>query len=274
MLEITIKDRTDRIPIEAECITADFLAPLSVSQIEQTLIYLGNRQIPLAELFQVRGDASDGEIHLVGDWSTVKLVGSSMKSGRLVIHGSVGMHLGAEMSGGTIEVEGNAGDWVGAEMTGGHIHIKGSAGHLVGGAYRGGSIGMRGGSILIEKNAGNEIASGMRRGLIAIGGDCGDFAGVSMIAGSLFIFGKPGIRFGAGMKRGTIALFGRNDPQPTLLPTFRYDCEYTPTFLQIYFRQLVHWGFHVPASCFESVPYLRYNGDMLELGKGEVLIMT
>jgi formylmethanofuran dehydrogenase subunit C len=127
---------------------------------------------------------------------------------------------------------------------------------------------MRGGVILVEGSAGNEIGSTMRRGLIAIGGEAGDFAGVSLIAGSVFLFGQPGIRLGAGMKRGTIAVFA---DQPLLLPTFRYDCTYRPVFMELYLRQLADWGFPVPEQCRRSF-YRRYSGDLVALGKGEVLL--
>jgi formylmethanofuran dehydrogenase subunit C len=88
-----------------------------------------------------------------------------------------------------------------------------------------------------------------------------------MIAGSVFVFGQPGIRLGAGMKRGTIALFGG---RPQLLPTFRYDCDYRPVFIQLYLRQLCRWGF-AAADQYPTGLYRRFSGDLVALGKGEVL---
>jgi formylmethanofuran dehydrogenase subunit C len=107
----------------------------------------------------------------------------------------------------------------------------------------------------------------MRRGLIAVGGDSGDFAGVSLIAGSVFLFGKTGLRIGAGMKRGTIALFG---DRPQLLPTFRFDCVYRPVYLRLYLRQIQAWGFPLPDASLRGF-YERYSGDLVSLGKGEIL---
>jgi formylmethanofuran dehydrogenase subunit C len=152
-------------------------------------------------------------------------------------------------------------------MRGGRIHVRGDAGHLVGAAYRGSRSGMRGGVILVEGKAGNEVGSAMRRGLIAIGGDVGDFPAASLIAGSVFLFGKPGLRPAAGMKRGTFALFGE---APQLLPTFRYDCDYRPVFLRLYLRQMCAWGFPV-AERFLGGSWRRFSGDLVALGKGEVL---
>jgi formylmethanofuran dehydrogenase subunit C len=266
MLHLKYKSVTT-IPVEAECITPDNLAGKSSAEIAALPVQHGNTAVPLGEFFAVEGDASDRQVLIEGDCSRVKWLGAGMASGRITIQGNAGMHLGAEMTGGEIEVHGNAGDWVGAEMRGGRIHVHGDAGHLTGAGYRGSRLGMRGGVILADGKAGNEIGSGMRRGLIAIGGDTGDFAGVSLIAGSVFVFGQPGIRTGAGMKRGTIALFGG---RPQLLPTFRYDCVYQPVFMRVYLRQLQAWGFR-PAADRQGGSYQRYSGDLVALGKGEVL---
>ena len=255
------------IPVEAECITPDNLAGKSVAEIAKLAVQHGNRQEPLGEFFEVSGTADDGEVLIEGDCSRVKLLGAGMKGGRIKIRGGAGMHLGAEMTGGLIELFGNAGDWVGAEMRGGRIVVHGDAGELVGAGYRGSRYGMRGGAILVEGKAGNEIGSGMRRGLIAVGGDTGDFPGVSMIAGSVFVFGEPGVRPGAGMKRGSLVFCGT---RPALLPTFRYDCEYAPVFLNLYLRQLRHWGFPV-AERFFMGRWRRYSGDLVALSKGEIL---
>jgi formylmethanofuran dehydrogenase subunit C len=268
MLKLTYTAST-KIPVEAECITSNALAGKTPQEIAALPVQHGNAQAPLGDFFRIEGDPADQQIVLEGDCSRVKLVGANMTSGCLLIDGNIGMHVGAEMRGGSIEVKGNAGDWVGAEMRGGTIRIHGDAGHLVGSGYRGSRYGMRGGTILVDGKAGNEIGSGMRRGFIAIGGDVGDFAGVSMIAGTIFLFGKPGVRFGAGMKRGTVAVFG-NTPQ--LLPTFRFDCVYRPVFMQIYLRYLREAGFPVTEDRFGG-GYRRYSGDLLALGKGEILVL-
>ena len=71
------------------------------------------------------------------------------------------------------------------------------------------------------------------------------------------------------MKRGTIALFGGEIPP--LLPTFRHACRYRPVFLALYLKQLQDWGFAVPTDAF-GAEFERYNGDLIESGKGEILI--
>jgi formylmethanofuran dehydrogenase subunit C len=267
MLRLTYKSLTT-IPVEAECITPDQLAGKSAAEVAALPVQHGNAPAPLGDFFTVEGSADDGEVVIEGDCSRVKWLGAGMTRGRLTVHGPVGMHLGAEMKGGEIHVHGRAGDWVGGEMKGGLIHVRGDAGHLVGGAYRGSPSGMRGGIILVEGSAGNEVGAAMRRGLIAIGGAVSDFAGVGLIAGSLFLFGEVGVRAGAGMKRGTIACFGA---APPLLPTFRFDCVYRPVFLRLYLKRLQALGFG-PAAPVEHHPCRRYSGDLVALGKGELLV--
>jgi formylmethanofuran dehydrogenase subunit C len=259
---------TTPVPVEAECLTPDTLTGKTLTEIAALPVQHGNREAPLGEFFAVSGGSSDQEVVIEGDCGRVKLIGAGMSMGRITIRGNVGMHLGAEMSGGEIQVHGQAGDWVGAEMRGGRIHVHGDAGHLVGAAYRGSRVGMRGGVILIDGKAGNEIGSTMRRGFIAVSGDTGDFVGVSLVAGTIFIFGAPGIRTGAGMKRGTIALFGAS---PQLLPTFRPGCVYRPVFMRLYLRQLRQWGF-AAADMARDGWFKRYSGDLVALGKGEVLV--
>jgi formylmethanofuran dehydrogenase subunit C len=259
---------TTTIPVEAEAITPDHLAGKSPAAIAALPVQHGNAEAPLGEFFTVAGDAGDGHIVIEGDCSRVKWIGAGMRSGRVEVRGDAGMHLGAEMLGGELHVYGRAGDWVGAEMRGGLIHVHGDAGHLVGAGYRGSRHGMRGGTILVDGKAGNEIGSTMRRGLIAIGGDTGDFTGVSLIAGTVLVFGQPGVRVGANMKRGTIGLFG---PPAPLLPTFRYDCDYDPVFMRLYLQQLRRWNF-APALVARQGRYRRYSGDLVSLGKGELLL--
>lgn len=258
---------TDTIAIEADAITPDRLLGLSASAIAQIPIQRGNREQPLGELFRFDGDPADGQIEIVGDCSHIKNLGRAMTFGHLIVRGNVGMHLGAGMKDGRIDVHGNANDWLGAEMRGGLIHVHGRAGNLVGAAYRGATKGMCGGTILINGDAGDEVGAAMRRGLIVIGGRCGDMAGIAMIAGSVIACGGLGKRPGAGMKRGSIISLG----SPVELPSsFRYDCEFDPVFLRLYFRQLRTWGFTAlpekPGKIFR-----RFSGDLLSLGKGEIL---
>jgi formylmethanofuran dehydrogenase subunit C len=259
---------TTTVPVEAECVTPDNLAGKSAAEVAALPVQHGNAAGALGDFFRVEGDAGDGEVEVEGDCSRVKWLGAGMTRGRLTVRGHAGMHTGAEMRGGEVHVHCNVGDWVGAEMRGGLIHVRGDAGHLAGAAYRGSRLGMRGGVLLVGGKAGNEVGAVMRRGLVVIGGPCGDFPGVSMVAGTVLLLGPPGLRPGAGLKRGTVACCGH---EPTLLPTFRFACTYRPVFLSLYLRQLRSWGFPVEERFFGG-SWRRYCGDLVALGKGEILV--
>lgn len=257
------------IPVEVEGILPDKLRGLSLTAIEQLPVYHGNTPCPLGELFRVSGDPADEAICWQGELSGVHWVGARMKGGSMRVEGSVGRHLGSEMRGGWIEVQGDAGDWAGAEMQGGRIHVHGHAGHLAGSAYRGSSRGMTGGILLIDGDVGHEIGHTMRRGIVAVGGKSGDLAGFNMLAGSILLFGETGIRHGAGMRRGTLGFFGPS--APPILPSFRFACRLRPDVLKLVARQLDRLGF-APARTLRDVTVDLYNGDMIEGGRGEMLI--
>jgi formylmethanofuran dehydrogenase subunit C len=256
------------IPVEIEGLTPEAVRDKSLDEIRRWEIFHGNRKLPLGEMFTVEGDPSDLSWEMHGNLAGVHWIGAQMREGSIHVHGPAGRHVGSEMRGGRIEVDGDAGDWVGGEMHGGVIYVHGWAGHLVGAAYRGSRKGMTGGTILIEGDAGNEIGHTMRRGLIAIGGAAGDMIAFNMLAGTVLVFGEAGIRPGAGMRRGTVGLFGPTKPQ--LLPTFRYACRYEPVVLSLLHGILAQHGF-----AHEDVRTVDlYNGDLLDGGRGEVLLKT
>jgi formylmethanofuran dehydrogenase subunit C len=264
-LALTLKT-TPAVPTEAEALSPARLTGLNAADALRLPVVHGNQRAELGDFFSA-APSPDDAFHLHGDLSRIKFIGAGMASGRLAIHGDVGMHLGATMSGGVIEVDGSAGDWVGPEMTGGRIVIRGNAGHLVGSAIRGTDAGIQGGEILVFGKAGNEVGSGMRRGLVAIGGDCGDFAGVNMLAGTVVVFGEMGWRPGAGMKRGTIV--GMKPVEP--LPTFSLACTYHPVFLRLYLGHLRSLGMPVTDAQLAG-QYQRWSGDAIELNRGELLL--
>ncbi len=254
------------VPLEAEVLSPDVVAPLKHAEVCALPVYLGKRQYRVDEFFDVDGDGSD-ELEIRGDAGRVKWVGRGMTRGRVTVAGNAGMHLGAYMKGGTIEVSGNASDWVGGEMKGGLIRVRGNAGGQVGAAYRGSLSGMNGGTILVEGSAGIEVGMRMKRGVIAVKGPVRDFAGLQMKGGTIVLLGGAEIRTGAWMVRGTIVSLA----PLRLLPTFAFACVYRPTFLNLYARYLQTLGFPIPGSSQDGA-YLRYTGDAAVPGKGEVLV--
>ena len=266
MLTLTLRAPSP-IPLELDGVTPDRIHAMSAAEVARLPVAHGNRSEPLGEFFDAAGSPADGNLTIRGDLRTVKSIGAGMTGGRLFADGA-GMHAGARMTGGELTIEGDAGDWVGAEMTGGAITVRGNAGDQAGAAYRGSRRGMTGGTIFVHGSAGDELGLLMRRGLIAVKGACGEFAGASMIAGSVFVFGKAGNRLGAGMKRGTILAAGGVEELP---PSFRYSCDYLPTFLAVYLRHLDMQGFTDDRVRLDRVRC--YRGDLLTGGRGEVLVV-
>jgi formylmethanofuran dehydrogenase subunit C len=264
-ITLTLKEQPP-VPLEAEVLTPDVIAPLGHDAVRALPVFLGKRQHRLEDFFEVEGDGSN-ELEIRGEAGKVKWIGRGMTRGRITVNGNAGMHLGAFMKGGTIEVSGDASDWVGGEMTGGLIRVRGNAGGQIGAAYRGSQSGMKGGTILIEGSAGIEIGMRMRRGLIAVKGSVRDFAGLQMKGGTILLMGGAEIRTGAWMVRGTIVSLA----PLRLLPTFLSACRYNPTFLRLYARHLEALGFSLPCEDHAGA-YQRYTGDTSVPGKGEILV--
>ena len=57
-LRLTLRG-TSTIPLEVEGLTPDVLRDKTLAQIERWPVFHGNRQLPLADLFRVEGDAAD-----------------------------------------------------------------------------------------------------------------------------------------------------------------------------------------------------------------------
>jgi formylmethanofuran dehydrogenase subunit C len=262
---LTLKERP-HVPLEAEVLTPDVIAPLGHDEVRALPVVLGKRQYRLDDFFEVEGPGSE-ELEIRGDVGRVKWIGRGMTRGRITIEGNAGMHLGAHMKGGAIEVTGNASDWIGAEMRGGLIRIRGDAGGQIGAAYRGSLSGMNGGTILIEGSAGIEVGMRMRRGIIAVKGRVRDFAGLQMKGGTIVLMGGAEIRTGAWMVRGTIIAL----TPIQFLPTFSSACVYNPVFLRLYAKHLRALGITIPCEA-EKGSYQRYTGDTSVPGKGEILV--
>jgi formylmethanofuran dehydrogenase subunit C len=256
-----------RIPIDADSLTPDQFRDRTEVEIAKLPVHHGNQAAAVGDFFTVKGGRTDQAV-IEGDLARVKEIGAAMTAGTLRIEGDIGMHVGARMSGGRIEVRGDADDWAGAEMTGGLLWIRGRAGNRAGGAYRGSRHGMRGGVLLVEKSAGHEVGGYMRRGLIVVGGDVEDFTGARMSSGSVLVFGGAGLRTGGGMKRGTIVVHR----PPIILPTFKKTAVFTPLFLVVQWRALRRIGYPLPDGVDRPRPFVRYHGDLAELGKGEILV--
>ncbi len=272
-MTLTIEPRRDlKLPTDLAGIVPDWTRERTLAEIERLAIWHGNRQYPLAELFEVAGDPRDGDIELSGDFSAAHHIGAQMTTGSICVIGSAGQFVGAEMSGGNIRVDGDAGDWAGVQIGGGRIQIGGSAGDSLGAAFPGSHRGMRGGEIFVEGGAGHEVGRAMRRGFIAVGGSVGESLGKDMLAGTILALGPCGLGVGHQMRRGTIGLLG--DPvgsPPNFSPlTFRRGATHCPPFMRVLLSYLDCAGFSAGADLIDARLTI-FHGDLLQLGKGEIL---
>jgi len=251
MRTITITPRAEfRISIEAEVISPDRFAPLSLEQIKNLTIWQGNRKKILSDLFEVEGDdalagAEETTIRLARGFSRVKRIAEGMTAGVVEASGSLGMHAGNNMKGGLLQIAGNADDWLGREMRGGRIVVMGDAGNYVGSGYRGEKCGMRGGDIEIKGRCGAYLGEHLCGGSIRVEGDAGDFPGAANQGGCIFIGGSTHLP-GAEMSKGTITVNG--------------EAKILPSFQKMEIVQL------------EGGAYQKYAGDGVANGKGELFV--
>lgn len=218
MAEILLRPKGSiGITVEAEVIRPDNFAGKKKEEIEGLLVWQGPETLPLSEFFEVdmsqagqldQAKPEETSIIIDGDASRVKRIGQGMKSGRIEIRGSAGMHLGEEMAGGSILVLGDSGSWTGMEMKGGQIHIQGNAGDHIGSAYRGSWRGMTGGEIVIDGSARSQLGGGLVNGRIIVAGNVENFCGIRQNGGLILVKGSAVRGVGAEMNGGTIAVCG------------------------------------------------------------------
>lgn len=259
------------LPIEARGLLPEKFADASLSALQSHRVFVGNRTYPLSDLFDIEGDPSTENWTLVGDLSSMHHLGEGMQRGSLSVKGSIGRHVGSGMSGGRISVTENAGDWAAAEMSGGLLSIRGSAGHEVASSYRGSPRGMTGGVVLIQGDVGREAGRKMRRGLIAIGGSAAELLGSSMLAGTIVVAGTLGPRSAAGMIRGTVLTLTAD--QVPSVPTFRRACRASLPMFPLLLGELRRLEFPIDSVPAETL-FEVWNGDLLEGGRGELLIAS
>ena len=125
MGEITLTPKDiGNISVSGDAISPDVLFDKDAEAIEGILLWQGNSQVKLGELFGVvvngiSGSPADVKIIISGDVSRVKGIGQSMTAGEIIVNGSVDMHCGADMRGGKITVDGNTkGCWPGKKRQG------------------------------------------------------------------------------------------------------------------------------------------------------------
>jgi formylmethanofuran dehydrogenase subunit C len=267
-LNVTLTFDLGSIPqVDRRALQPAVVLGASLTKIEKLPATVGNQALALAELCRIRRTEGAGKLVLAGDTSRLDFLGWRMESGRLIVVGDAGDWVGAEMCGGAIEVGGDAGDCLGLAMQGGLLRVAGRAGERVGAAHSGRAAGMMGGVILVGGNAGREVGAGMRSGVIQICGNAGEDAGMRMLAGTIGVAGGLGKHAGVGMRRGSILAGKSGKLLPGFLPSGPADEEW----LRIYLRWAGGMGLTLPVRWLRS-GMVRFTGDHLGLGKGEILI--
>ena len=257
--------------IDLSGILPDKLSKLTRVEIQQLSLSIGNRLVPLAEIFDVELHADENdEITLIPMGHTLDYIGADMENGRIIIEGDAGNYTGRRMAGGTIEVHGNAGDHSGSGMRAGRLSIDGDTGARAGGPAAGERRGQQGGLIHIRGNTGERAGECMRRGMLMVDGDSGDLVGHRMIAGTLYVGGQAGELAGHGMRRGTLLL---NRHPRTLGSTIVDNGRQQLAFLRLLLDdiQRVTGGAVITADDRPTVQ--RYVGDLACDGRGEILVL-
>lgn len=248
------------------------LAGMSEAETRGLPMHLGNRRLPLGELFELEtGDGPDDELLLIPLDTKLDYVGAGMRRGSIRVEGSAGDHAGSAMSGGLLIIEGDCGDFAGSALRGGHLQIHGNAGVRVGAPPAGERQGQRGGVIHVRGRVGERAGECQRRGLLLIEGDAGALLGHRMIAGSIYAGGRVGELTGHGMRRGSVLL--RHRP-PGLPSTLIYNGRQRLAFLPMLLTQLRRLAGDdaLPASSTD-MEVERHLGDLACDGRGEILIL-
>ena len=89
MITLTLKEQP-KVPLEAETLAPDVLAPLAPDAIRALPVHLGKRRLRVDDFFEVEGAAGD-ELEIRGDAARVKWIGRGMTRGRISVLGNVGM---------------------------------------------------------------------------------------------------------------------------------------------------------------------------------------
>jgi formylmethanofuran dehydrogenase subunit C len=224
---------------------------VSARELADRPVYLaGDGKVRLGDLFDVQGTPA-GRLRLEGDLHSASRLGAGLAEGEVTVDGDVGAEAGVGMSGGALVIEGKAGERAGAALPG----FK---------------RGMTGGELIVRGSAGAEAGATMRRGVVAIGGNTGERTGLGMIAGTIVVLGTAGPDTGLWSKRGSVVALGQITPPPT----YAYACTYQPLHVRLLLTRLKErYGLAVQRRHLTGL-YRRYSGDLAELSRGEILVLS
>ena len=269
-LTLTLRQSSQQ-RIDVSSLLPEALANQSLEAISAMTLPVGNRELPVGELFTLEGDTQALDtLVFQGDTASLNAVGKGVRQGSIEVKGDAGSYLGMQMRGGTIRVSGSIDAYGACELKNGFIEISGNAGDFLGASQIGNLKGMAGGVVLVRGNAGDRVGDHLRRGIILIEGNAGAYLGSRMTAGTIIVQGEVGPYAGYAMGRGTLLLL--KNP-PALLPTFM-DCgSHTLGFIPLLVRSLKPYGTVFADMADRLKRVQRYAGDFSALGKGEILIV-
>ncbi|MEN6610829.1 MAG: formylmethanofuran dehydrogenase subunit C [Methanoregulaceae archaeon] len=205
--------KTPELMFEGYSINPDAFAGKTAAQIAELPGHEGKIVMKLGDFFTVSGNggatAAETNIHIAGDCTRVKYIGSKMTAGTVTVDGNADMYVGGWMKGGKILVKGNVDSFCGIQMEGGELEVLGNAQNHVGCAYRGDWRGMKGGLIRIHGKAGNDIGTFMLGGTIIIEGNAFIHVSTHAEGGTIVIKGDVEGRVGGQMVKGEIYVLGK-----------------------------------------------------------------
>lgn len=252
-------------PLDAAPLQPARFAGLAPAEIARTPLRLGNREVPLGELFDVTGDPASGELVIEGGDAKLDRLAAGLAAGTIRVLGDVGDELAREAGGGRIEVEGSAGAFACTGMREGTVVVRGDVGPHAASRRTGLRWGMQGGVLWVEGRLGDFAGERMRRGIV-VAGSAGARIGTFLSAGTILVRGAAGPEPGFGLRRGSLILL---HPPAELPPTF-VDCGvHRFLFTELLVREL-------EARALPSVDlrrrFRRHLGCTASGGRGEILI--
>ena len=176
-LTLTLR-QSSRQRIDVSTLLPKTLANQSLEAIAAMTLPLGNREVPVNDLFTLEGDTQALDTLIFqGETRSLDAVGKGLREGSIEVKGDAGSYLGMQMRGGTIRVSGSIDAYGACELKSGFIEICGNAGDFLGASQIGNLKGMAGGVVLVRGNAGDRVGDHLRRGIILVEGDVGAYLG-------------------------------------------------------------------------------------------------
>ena len=204
---------------------------LLTKSLEKCLLLAGTDDVPLGELFTVKGELDKHAPDVTID-----------------VGGACLWHAGAGWQRGT-------------------LRINGAGGEYLGGGATGATRGMRGGIVHVKGDCGNHVGDKMNRGLLIIEGNAGRSCGKRMLGGTIVVGKDYGTNIGHGMRRGSIFLLGKGKTPLEQDPRFVACGAHDLPFLRMMTRSI---DGIMARTLQKTQQWQRYAGDTVVAGKGEV----